>query len=279
MENAFSIDLEDWFCVQNFSHVFPREQWDGLESRVERNTLRLLEILTRHNVQGTFFVLGWIAERYPDLVREVERRGHEIATHGYSHKLLTFMTPEEFRADLERSLDVLSNCTSTAVTGFRAPSFSVTRKTWWAVDILKQCGIAYDSSIFPVGFHPDYGIGDAPLVIHELGNGLTELPMSCADVMGRRIPCSGGGYFRLVPYFVTKSLMKKCNAANRPVIFYLHPWEVDPGQPRVSLPAVKAFRHYNNLDKTEERLEQLLADFPFTTMKRLLASRSAAYPG
>jgi polysaccharide deacetylase family protein (PEP-CTERM system associated) len=276
MDNVFSVDLEDWFCVQNLSHVFAREQWDSLESRVERNTLLMLDILSRHKVQGTFFVLGWVAERYPDLVREVERRGHEIATHGYSHKLITFMTPEEFRADLERSLEVLARCSSMGVAGFRAPSFSVTRKTWWAVDILKQCGLAYDSSIFPVGFHPDYGIGDAPLEIHELDNGLTELPMSCVDLMGRRIPCSGGGYFRLLPYPVTRSLMKRCNDANRPVIFYLHPWEVDPGQPRVSLPAVKAFRHYNNLAKTEERLEQLLTDFHFTTVSRLLAKRSEA---
>lgn len=270
MVNVFSIDLEDWFCVQNLSHVFPREEWDKLESRVERNTLLILDILSRHKVEGTFFVLGWVAERFPDLVREVERRGHEIATHGYSHKLLTFMTPEEFRADLERSLETLAKCSSSAVAGFRAPSFSVTRKTWWALEILKNCGLSYDSSIFPVGFHPDYGIGDAPLAIHDLDNGLTELPMSCATVFGRRVPCSGGGYFRIFPYAVTKALMKNCNAANRPVIFYLHPWEVDPGQPRVSLPASKTFRHYNNLDRTVDRLEHLLTDFEFTSVRKLL---------
>src|SRR6266481_2821272 len=160
LQNVFSVDLEDWFCVQNLSGVIRREEWDRCESRVERNTLALLDVLSRHHVAGTFFVLGWIAERFPDLVREVERRGHEIATHGYSHQLLTSMTPEEFRADLNRSLEVLARCSGQPVRGFRAPSFSVTRKTWWALDIMRSSGIRYDSSIFPIGFHPDYGIPD-----------------------------------------------------------------------------------------------------------------------
>jgi len=270
-QNVFSIDLEYWFCVQNLSGAIPRDEWDRCESRVERNTLLLLELLAHHQVEATFFVLGWVAERHPDLVREVERRGHEIATHGYSHRLLTSLQPEEFRADLGRSLEVLARCSSRPVRGFRAPSFSVTRKTWWALDILRANGIQYDSSIFPVGFHPDYGIPDAPLNAHRLPEGIFELPMSCAEVFGRKVPCSGGGYFRLFPYAVTRALMRRCNQQGRSVIFYLHPWEVDPEQPRVELPALKRFRHYNNLDRTAERLERLLGDFQFTSIRRLFA--------
>ena len=271
--NVFSIDLEDWFCVQNLSGVIRREEWERCESRVERNTLLLLELLAHHRVEATFFVLGWIAERYPDLVREVERRGHEIATHGYSHRLLTSLTPEEFRADLERSLEVLARASSGPVRGFRAPSFSVTRKTWWAVKILRACGIQYDSSIFPVGFHPDYGIPDAPLNAYRLPEGVFELPMSCAEIFGRKVPCSGGGYFRLFPYAVTRALMRRCNRQGRPVIFYLHPWEVDPDQPRVDLPVLKRFRHYNHLDRTAERLERLLEDFEFTSVRKRFAAQ------
>jgi polysaccharide deacetylase family protein (PEP-CTERM system associated) len=275
-ENVFSIDLEDWFCVQNLSGAIPREQWERCESRVERNTLQLLNLLSHHNVEATFFVLGWVAERYPDLVREVERRGHEIATHGYSHRLLTSLQPDEFRADLARSLEVLARCSRVPVRGFRAPSFSVTRKTWWAIDILRKYGIQYDSSIFPVGFHPDYGIPDAPLTAHMLPEGVFELPMSCAEVYGRKVPCSGGGYFRLFPYPLTRALMRRCNQQGRPVIFYLHPWEVDPEQPRVDLPALKRFRHYNNLERTTERLERLLNDFQFTSVRKLFAAQLTA---
>jgi polysaccharide deacetylase family protein (PEP-CTERM system associated) len=270
-QNVFSIDLEDWFCVQNLSGVIARDQWENCESRVERNTLLLLDLLSRHNVEATFFVLGWIAERFPDLVREVRLRGHEIATHGYSHRILTSLTPDEFRADLEKSLEILTPLSSEPIRGFRAPSFSVTRKTWWALDIMRSTGIAYDSSIFPVGFHPDYGVPDAPLEAYRLPEGPLELPMSCAEVFGRRLPCSGGGYFRLLPYLATRALMRQCNRQGRPVIFYLHPWEVDPGQPRVAMPALKKFRHYNNLERTESRLERLLSDFSFTSIRKLFA--------
>ena len=265
--NVFSVDLEEWFCAYNLSRVLPYEVWDQIESRVERSTLSILDLLSKHRVEGTFFVLGWVAERHPDLVREVERRGHEIATHGYSHRLITHLSPDEFRADLERSLEVLTPLANKPIRGFRAPSFSVTKKTWWALDILRECGIRYDSSIFPVGFHPDYGVPDAPLVAHRLAEGIWELPMTAAEVAGRRVPCCGGGYFRQFPYSVTKRLMRICNREGRPVNFYLHPWEVDPGQPRVRLPLVKRIRHYNNLAKTMPRLERLLNDFRFTSAR------------
>src|SRR3954471_24461908 len=267
-----SVDLEDWFCVYNLSRLIPYAEWDRCESRVERNTMRLLSLFRQRKVQATFFVLGWVADRYPDLVKEVERHGHEIATHGYSHRLLTFMQPEEFRADLQRSLEVLAKATRQEICGFRAPSFSLTRKTMWAADILKESGLRYDSSVFPVRFHPEYGIPDAELGPYQLTKGVTELPMGVAEIMGRKIPCCGGGYFRLYPYGVTRWLIRRCNEQRRPVMFYLHPWEIDPEQPRVQgLSWSKRFRHYNHLDKTEERLGHLLDDFSFTTARTLLA--------
>ena len=272
MKNVMSVDVEDWFCVYNLSGLIPYDTWDARESRVERATLRLLDLFGAHRVEATFFVLGWIADRFPDLVREIERRGHEVASHGYAHRLLTFMRPDEFRADLLRSLEVLAATTSRPVRGFRAPSFSVTAKTLWAADILRESGIDYDSSVFPVGLHPDYGIPDAGLTPYQLAQGLTELPMGVAEVLGRRIPCCGGGYFRLYPYRMTRWLMRRCNAEGRPVMFYLHPWEIDPGQPRVSgLPWSKRFRHYNNLERMEARLERLLSDFSFISASRMIA--------
>jgi polysaccharide deacetylase family protein (PEP-CTERM system associated) len=275
MWNMMSVDVEDWFCVHNLNRLIPYADWDKYESRVERNTTRLLDLFGKHGVEGTFFVLGWVADRFPDLVREIERRGHEVASHGYSHRLLTYMQPEEFRADLRRSLDVLAAITSQEVRGFRAPSFSLTKKTLWAAEIMRECGIQYDSSIFPIGFHPDYGIGDAELRPHQLVKGLTELPMGVAEVWGRRIPCSGGGYFRLFPYSLSRTLIRRCNRQGRPVMFYLHPWELDPDHPRITkLPWSKKFRHYNSLDKTEERLERLLNDVAFTSARRLIADRT-----
>jgi polysaccharide deacetylase family protein (PEP-CTERM system associated) len=269
--NVMSVDVEDWFSVENMRGIIPRQDWDRLESRVERNVGRLLDLFSTHRIEATFFVLGWIAERHPDMVGEIARRGHEVASHGYSHNMLTRMTPEEFDADLKQSLEMLARAGVSSVLGFRAPTFSVTRKTMWATDVLKSRGLAYDSSVFPIGFHPDYGIADAPLVPHQLPNGIWELPMSCAEVFGRRIPCSGGGYFRLFPYPVMRALMRRSNAQGRPVVFYLHPWEIDPDQPRIhAMPRIKRFRHYNNLERTYARLERLLGDFQFTSARRLL---------
>jgi polysaccharide deacetylase family protein (PEP-CTERM system associated) len=273
--NVMSIDVEDWFCVQNMAGYIDRATWDKLESRVERNTTILLDLFDRHKVEATFFILGWVAERFPDLVKEIDRRGHEVATHGYSHRMLTDLTPESFKEDLHKSLEVLAKASAQPVKGFRAPSFSVTRKTWWAVEILRKAGLTYDSSVFPIGFHPDYGIGDAPLTPHQVEGGLLEIPMSCAVFGSRRVPCSGGGYFRLLPYPVTRRLMQTCNNQGRSVVFYLHPWEVDPGQPRVPLPKTKAFRHYNNLHRTLPRMERMLSDFRFTSVRRLLPQLTA----
>jgi polysaccharide deacetylase family protein (PEP-CTERM system associated) len=270
MINAISIDLEDWFCVYNLSDYIKREEWDKQELRVVNNTNRLIDLFDKYETKATFFVLGWIAEKFPELITRIEDKGHEIATHGYSHSLITKITPEFFEKDIKKALEVTQKCVKQRITGFRAPSFTITKKTLWALDILADNGIEYDSSVFPVGFHPDYGISDAPLTAYKINERITEVPLSVAEVFGKRIPCSGGGYFRQFPYSFTKYLMKKCNAAGRPVIFYLHPWEIDPGQPKINLPFTKKIRHYNNLNKTYGRLERLLKDFKFVTVKEII---------
>lgn len=271
MKNAISIDLEDWFCAYNLNIKI--EDWDKQELRVVANTQRVLDGLAKHNTHATFFVLGWIVARVPDLVREIEAAGHEIATHGYSHTLLTTTTPDEFERDLVNALRVTRACVKQKIVGYRAPSFTITRKTLWALDILAKHGIEYDSSIFPISGHPDYGIGDAPLTIHQRG-ALTEVPMSVAEIAGKRVPCSGGGYFRVFPYAATTFLMRQVNRAGRPVIFYLHPWEFDPDQPRQNLSLLKSFRHYFNLDQTVRRLDQLLGEFEFAPIKEILSTNN-----
>ncbi|MBI4790638.1 MAG: DUF3473 domain-containing protein [Chloroflexi bacterium] len=272
MINALSIDLEDWFCAYNLR--IKSENWDRCELRAVANTHRILDLMDKHKTRATFFVLGWIAERAPELVREIDRRGHEIATHGYSHTVLTELTPEGFEADLCRGLAVTQPNASQPILGYRAPSFTVTSKTLWALDILAKHGVKYDSSIFPISHHPDYGIADASLSIHRIG-AITEVPMSVAPILGKNVPCSGGGYFRVFPYFLTKYLMRQCNRQGRPVVFYLHPWEVDPGQPHVQMSRSKTFRHYFNLDKTIGRLDQLLSDFQFAPIREVLGLFSA----
>jgi polysaccharide deacetylase family protein (PEP-CTERM system associated) len=270
MKNAMSIDLEDWFCVYNLSQAIRKEDWDTYELRVVENTKRILQLFDKHRTEATFFVLGWIAERVPELIRDIERQGHEVAVHGYSHTLLTEMTPETFEHDLQKALEVTKRCIRQEIVGYRAPSFSITEKTLWALDILAQYGFRYDSSMFPVRFHPDYGMPGVSLSIHRLNHSLIEVPLSCAEILGIRIPCSGGGYFRIFPYALTKFLMKRCHKQGRPVIFYLHPWEIDPHLPRMKLPPFKKFRSYYNLDKTLNRLDTLLSDFEFTSIKKVI---------
>lgn len=272
MRNAMSIDLEDWFCVHNMSAVIKPRNWDACELRVHNSTRRILDLLDRHKTRATFFVLGWIAERVPDLVREIEDRGHEIGTHGYRHLLLTEITPREFDDDLDRSLNAIQRSgVRQQALGFRAPSFTIVERTkHWALGALERFGLKYDSSVFPTGFHPDYGIANAPLAPYKITDRLVEFPLSCLELLGKRFPFSGGGYFRLFPYSYTKFCIKKCNALGRPALFYLHPWEIDADQPRVKLPRTRSFRHYHNLSKTESRLDALLGDFEFTTMREVL---------
>lgn len=263
--NYFTVDVEDYFQVAAFERIVSPDTWDGYASRVERNVALLLDMLDEHNVTGTFFVVGWTAEQYPDMVREIASRGHELACHSYRHRKIYDLTPEEFRADTARAKDILENITGRPVTGYRAPTYSITKRSLWALDILQDLGFTWDSSIFPV-VHDQYGIPDAPRFRFKWpDHDLVEYPLSTMPAFGQNIPVSGGGYFRIFPYWFTRMALRKINRREKqPFIFYLHPWELDPEQPRLENAGWKSkFRHYRNLDKTVSRLKQLLTDFRF----------------
>ena len=263
MINALSFDIEDWFQVENLRSVIPRRDWDRYELRVERNTLKILRILRKYNAKATFFVLGWIAERCPDLVRKISLEGNEIASHGYSHELIYNQTQSQFEEDLLRSKRILEEITGKEVLGYRASNFSITKESIWAIDILKKCGFKYDSSIFPISFHDRYGFKGVKSQLFVFDNGLIEVPLSTVKVFNVKLPLAGGGYFRLLPYSYFRYFFRKLNKNGEGAVFYLHPWEFDPEQPRVNIPLKYRFRHYNNLDKTEMKLKQLLQDFEF----------------
>jgi len=269
LRNILTVDVEDYFCAQNVTKAIGQQAWDSCELRVERNVQIILDLLDRHKVEATFFMLGWIAERVPSLVAAIESRGHEIAVHGYAHRTITTMTPREFEDDLKKAIDIIGKQACGAIRGFRAPSFSVTAQTLWALPILARNGLQYDSSIFPLGLHPEYGIPTAPVTIHRR-EGIIEVPISCVDLPGFRAPASGGGYFRLLPYSVSRALMRLCNRRGYPAVFYFHPWEIDPGQPRYPLAGLRRMRHYANLGRTLGRLQRLLSDFSFTSIRKAL---------
>lgn len=274
--NAMTVDVEDYFHVSAFADAIDPAHWASMESRVEANTHRLMDLFDEHGVKITFFVLGWVAERYPGLVREIVRRGHELACHGYSHQLVYRQNPELFRAETVRSKDILEQAGQVRVRGYRAASYSITRQSQWALNILAETGFEYDSSIFPVR-HDRYGIPGAGRWPHRLeledGRSLTEFPLSTVRWFGATLPMAGGGYFRIYPYALSRAGLRHINRRDgMPFVFYLHPWEVDPGQPRIRAKALSRFRHYNNLDRCEARLRRLLRDFSFTTMHDVLAS-------
>ena len=274
MKNAMTIDVEDYFHVSAFASAIPSAQWDSYPCRVEANTGKLLGMFSDSGIKATFFVLGWVAERYPQLVRSIAAQGHEIACHGYSHRLVYDQTPAEFRAETDRSKSMLEDLAQTPVLGYRAASYSITAKSLWALDILVELGFGYDSSIFPVR-HDRYGIPGGSREPYRLrtpsGKSLIEFPLTTVELARYRLPVSGGGYFRLFPYFLTRMALASVNRREqRPFIFYLHPWEVDPDQPRVDTGWVSRFRHYNNLERCEARLRQLMADFEFGTAAEVL---------
>lgn len=272
--NAMSVDVEDYFHVNAFDGVVPRGRWESLESRVCRNTDRLLALFEARGVSATFFVLGWVAERFPSLVSSIARQGHEIASHGYAHRLIYEQTPQVFRDDVRRAKDLLETAAGAKVDGFRAPSYSVTARTLWALDVLIEEGYRYDASIFPIR-HDRYGIPASPrhpYVLTRAGGSLVEAPASTVRYGGLNLPVAGGGYFRILPYAWTRWGIRRINThEGRPAIFYLHPWEIDPSQPRIRAGFVSRFRHYRNLEKTEPRLRRLLREFRFSTVGRLLA--------
>jgi len=275
--NAFSIDVEDYFQVAALAPSVTRATWTQRESRVERNTERLLGLLEERGIYATFFVLGWIAERHPGLVKRIAAAGHEIASHGFSHQLIYTQSPAEFRDETKRSKELLEDLTGEAVIGYRAASFSITQRSLWALDVLLDLGFHYDSSIFPIR-HDRYGIPGASSepgrVTAPSGRMLVEFPMSAASFAGVKIPVSGGGYFRLLPYWVTRAGLRQVNERHaRPFAFYLHPWELDPAQPRIKVRWLSRFRHYTNLDRCEARLKRLLSDFAFAPMTEVLSRR------
>ena len=263
--NIVSVDVEDYFHVEAFSDIVDRKQWDSYTCRVENNTRKILDLFDGCGTKGTFFVLGWVAERYPHLVREIVERGHELACHSYWHYPIFKLSPEEFRQDTARAKDVIEQAGGAAVYGYRAPSFSVTKKSLWALDILAELGFTYDSSVFPI-HHDFYGIPDAPrqpFRVKTPSGELTEYPMSTFRLWGPNYPVGGGGYLRMLPYWYTQYGFRKIQSENTPLIVYIHPWEVDPEQPVMQARWKSRLRHYTNLRKTAGRLEKLLRSAPF----------------
>jgi polysaccharide deacetylase family protein (PEP-CTERM system associated) len=274
MLNALTIDVEDYYHVTGFESVIQRADWDGYESRVECNTLRLLDLLDTHHTRATFFVLGWVAERHPQLVRTIHARGHEVASHGYAHQRIYTQSPAQFRQETQRSMRLLEDIVGERIHGYRAASYSITRENLWALDILGEEGFTYDSSIFPI-HHDRYGIPGYPRFCHVLNNHgggqLIEFPISTMRLAGVNVPIAGGGYFRLFPYALIAWGLRSINRLERqPALIYLHPWEIDPDQPRVHAGAAARFRQYVNLHKTEARLSRLMQDFTFGTLLDVL---------
>lgn len=277
MKNAMSIDVEDYFQVSAFAPHIPREQWNTLPCRVERNVDLILGLLDETRSKATFFTLGWIAERYPQVVRGIVDNGHELASHGYGHERASDLTPAAFREDITRAKRILEDLGGVAVRGYRAPSFSIDHSNWWAVAELEQAGYTYSSSIYPVR-HDHYGMPDAPRFPHRPNgeSGILELPPTTLPLFGRNLPAAGGGWFRLLPYEVSRWMLQRVNVCDRaPCMFYFHPWEVDPGQPRPRGVSMKArFRHYVNLQRTAGRLRRLLNDFEWDRVDRVFLAGS-----
>jgi polysaccharide deacetylase family protein (PEP-CTERM system associated) len=268
------VDVEDYYHVSAFEAIAPRERWDDFASRIVGSTHRLLDLFGRASVRATFFVLGWVAERQPALVRAVRAAGHEIACHSYWHRLVYLQTPAEFRADLCRARDVLQDITGAPVTAYRAPSFSITRQSLWALDILLEEGFQFDSSVYPT-YHDRYGLPGAPTrpyVIRRPAGVLHEFPMAVYRKFGYPLPVGGGGYFRLYPYWLTRLGLRSLNARGVPFAAYVHPWEVDPEQPRLAPGRARAFRHYVGLRRTEAKLARLLRDFHLGTLSEAFAA-------
>lgn len=276
MLNALTVDVEDYFQVSAFAGQVAREQWDSMPCRVERNVDRLLALFDEHGAKATFFTLGWIAERYPRVVRDIVAQGHELASHGQAHRRASDQSPADFEQDIVHAKEVLEDLSGTAVRGYRAPSFSIGKGNLWAFDAIEAAGYRYSSSVYPVQ-HDHYGMPDAPRFAHRVRRTLLEIPITTAKMFGRNVPAGGGGYFRLLPYGLSRWAIGKVNAEDqRPAIFYCHPWEFDPQQPRIAGISLKTrFRHYLNLERTESRLGRLLRDFRWDRVDRVFDLEAA----
>jgi len=280
VQHALTVDVEDYFHVAAFAKNIDTNDWDQWPSRVESSTHALLDLFAEKQVKATFFVLGWVAQRYPELVRAIDAQGHEVASHGMSHQLIYSQSPAVFKEETFAAKKLLEDITGERIKGYRAASYSITPQSIWALETLLEAGFEYDSSIFPVK-HDRYGIPGAPLHIHNAvvngGAPLTEFPLTSANMFNQRVPAAGGGYFRLYPYWLTQYLLKKAaKELDQPFVFYLHPWEVDTQQPRVEgASLLSRFRHYNNLEKCLPRLNTLLSQFSFTTMAEVIQQHSS----
>jgi len=276
LTNALSIDVEDYFQVEAFARTLSPQSWETLPHRVVTNTEKILLILEGYKVKATFFCLGWVAKRYPGLIKEIAQKGHEIASHGLSHRPLFRLSPQEFRKEARESKKILEDISGKGVYGFRAPTYSITPQTRWGLEILAEEGYTYDSSIFPIR-HDLYGFLGAPrfpcvLQLKKANRSLIEFPITTFRLGPFNIPIAGGGYFRLFPYPLTRALLKHINhQENQPFVFYIHPWEMDPDQPRIkNIPLKSRFRHYLNLTKTQHRFNKLLSDFHFAPVNEVL---------
>jgi polysaccharide deacetylase family protein (PEP-CTERM system associated) len=273
IRNALTVDVEDYFHVSAFASHIARADWDRMPCRVERNVDAILAMLDQHKTHATYFMLGWVAERYKGLVRRIVELGHELASHGYAHQRATEQSHQEFRQDITRAKALLEDISGVAVKGYRAPSFSIGHGNMWALECLREAGYRYSSSIYPIR-HDHYGMPGAPrfAFLPEGGRGLLEFPVTTVRLFNYNLPAGGGGYFRLLPYSVSRWCLKRVNTVDRqPCLFYFHPWEVDPEQPRIrGLSTRTKFRHYLNLDRTEARLRRLLADFAWGPIEQVL---------
>jgi polysaccharide deacetylase family protein (PEP-CTERM system associated) len=273
MRNLLTIDVEEWFHTTALDPYIGPGKWDGLESRVAANVRQVLQLLDIHQVCATFFILGWVAERHPELVRRIASHGHEIASHGYCHRLVYNLSPSQFREYVSRSKKTLEDLIGGPLLGYRATSFSIVKQSLWALDIIKEMGFIYDSSIFPIGYHDLYGIDGSPRFPYTLANGLIEVPPSTLRLGRRTVPLGGGGYLRLYPYWLTLQGIRMINREGHPVVVYLHPWELDPHSPRMATADFRTrFRQYINLHQTEPRLKRLLADFRWGPVRDYLSA-------
>ena len=273
--NALTIDVEDYFQVSAMAPYIRRDEWDSRECRVERNVDRILALLDQHHTKATFFTLGWVAERYPAMVRRIVDQGHELASHGYGHQRASDLSEAEFFDDVQRAKGILEDIGGQAVQGYRAPSFSIGTGNLWALDTLLKAGYRYSSSIYPVK-HDHYGMPDAPRFAHEVRPGLLEVPPTTLRLFDRNLPSNGGGFFRLLPYSVSRWMLQQVNARDaESAIFYFHPWEIDAEQPRVAgIDAKTRFRHYVNIQHNERKLDRLLSDFRWDRMDKLFLNPS-----
>ncbi len=276
-KNAMTVDVEDYFQVSAFESYVSKDRWDTLPHRVEKNTNRILDLFNEHQIKATFFTLGWVAERYPDLVKRIVKDGHELACHGYEHIRVTEQTQGEFRKDVSKTKKILEDLSGQEIKGYRAASYSIGANNLWALDILNNEGFKYSSSIYPVK-HDLYGMPDAPRYIYEPIEqaDFKEIPITTLKVLNKNYPCGGGGFFRLYPYFFSKWAFNRINQQEQQSgIFYFHPWEIDPDQPKQhGLPFKTKFRHYLNLSKMEGRIQNLIRDFEWDTMEAIFLNNS-----